>query len=285
MDGNNNITKTYTHNLAIDDPLAMTTNGQTYYYHKDGLGSVVALSDSTGTVVQKYDYDSFGNITSTLNQNFIQPYTFTGREFDPESGLYYLRTRELDSKTGTFTQKDPIGFAGGINLYSYVGNAPTNFVDPFGLFEITVNDTGGRAGDTYGGTMMVIGDNGKVTFVNASTWPNPKNTAPGIATGSYSSVYSATGHKQTTNGVRLKDGDFIPTVGPNPVQKNKWEANGVNIHCGYSQKSRGSTNCITIQPDQCSQVWDILQEGEKGTVTVRRNIFTQIGLWLRRILR
>ena len=136
-DGNGNLITKYIHGLGIDEPLSMIKNNQTYYYHADGLGSITAITDSSGTIVQKYQYDSFGNITSVLNPNFIQPYTFTGREYDPESGLLFYRARELDSKTGTFTQKDPIGFGGGdVNLYRYVFNSPVNYTDPLGLFGI-----------------------------------------------------------------------------------------------------------------------------------------------------
>ena len=69
-----------------------------------------------------------------LGHGFSQPFTFTGREYDPESGLYYYRARYYDASTGRFISKDPIGFEGGdTNLYAYAGNNPVNFVDPTGL--------------------------------------------------------------------------------------------------------------------------------------------------------
>ncbi len=115
----------------------MIRNGQTYYYHADGLGSIVAITNATGAVVQRYEYDSFGNITYQQDPNFKQSYTYTGREYDDESGLYYYRARYYDAKVGRFISEDPIGFAGGdVNLYSYVGNNPVNLVDPLGLTSI-----------------------------------------------------------------------------------------------------------------------------------------------------
>ncbi len=62
------------------------------------------------------------------------PYTFTGRRFDPESGLYYYRARYYDAKLGRFLSRDPIGFEGSEwNLYEYVKGMPTRGGDPYGL--------------------------------------------------------------------------------------------------------------------------------------------------------
>ncbi|MEK6775683.1 MAG: cysteine peptidase family C39 domain-containing protein, partial [bacterium] len=93
LDSSNTVVAKYTHGPGIDMPISMQRNGQTYYYHFDGLGSVVALTNSTGTVVQKYEYDAFGNILTEQDPNFENPYTFTARERDKESGLYFYRAR------------------------------------------------------------------------------------------------------------------------------------------------------------------------------------------------
>jgi len=87
-----------------------------------------------GHKVQQYDYDAFGNIKCTPFPHWIkQPYTFTGREFDSDTGLYYYRARYYDPKVGRFVTRDPIGFKGGINQYAYAGNNPVNWTDPTGL--------------------------------------------------------------------------------------------------------------------------------------------------------
>ncbi|MHB8173923.1 MAG: RHS repeat domain-containing protein, partial [Nitrospirota bacterium] len=127
-----NMKARYTHNLAIDDPLAMQRGGSVYYYHKDALGSITALTDVNGQVAQTYEYDSFGNITNQTG-NIENPFTYTGREYDAETGLYYYRARYYDARAGRFINEDPIGFWGGINLYGYVVNRPLNYIDPFGL--------------------------------------------------------------------------------------------------------------------------------------------------------
>ena len=127
-------TYTYIHGPGIDEPLArLDQAGVATYYHADGLGSIVATTDASGTVTSRRQYDAWGN----LEQGADQPgYAFTGREWDPETGLYYYRARYYDPKIGRFISEDPIGLAGGINLLQYVSNNPTGRVDPFGLTDI-----------------------------------------------------------------------------------------------------------------------------------------------------
>jgi RHS repeat-associated protein len=86
-------------------------------------------------MVNKYAYDAFGKV---LNQEeaIQNPFKYVGQfgVMDEENGLFYMRARYYDSEVGRFISKDPIGFAGGdINLYSYVQNNPTKYIDPFGL--------------------------------------------------------------------------------------------------------------------------------------------------------
>ncbi len=83
-------------------------------------------------MAKSYSYDAYGTIVDQTG-TVEQPYTYTGREFDSESGLMYYRARYYDPRTGRFLQKDPIGFIGGINLYEYVKSQPTKRNDPFGL--------------------------------------------------------------------------------------------------------------------------------------------------------
>ncbi|WP_243375436.1 RHS repeat-associated core domain-containing protein [Geotalea sp. SG265] len=121
----------YTHGLGPDEPLAMERDGSVYYYHADGLGSITAITDESRTVVQRYTYDSFGMPKATTT--FKNSYMYTGREWDKETGLYYYRARYYEPLEGRFVSKDPAGFKGGINLYSYVQNQPVSRRDPSGL--------------------------------------------------------------------------------------------------------------------------------------------------------
>lgn len=133
FDGADALQASYTHGDRRDQPLLMDRGGQTFFYHADHLGSLRLLTDSLGAAVNSYGYDSYGNFESRA-ETVSNPFTFTGREFDPESGLYYYRARYYDPLSGRFLSEDPLDFFGGtLNLYSYVFNDPLNLVDPFGL--------------------------------------------------------------------------------------------------------------------------------------------------------
>ena len=111
----------------------MEKNAQSFYYNTDGLGSITEITNQSGAVVQRYAYSSFGKIESQFDANFVQPYTFTARELDLETGLYFYRARSYDALTGRFLQEDPSSYLGGsVNFYPYVLNNPLNSVDPSG---------------------------------------------------------------------------------------------------------------------------------------------------------
>lgn len=148
LDHNNDILTTFTHStLRTDDVLAMDKNNSSYFYLKDHLGTVNEIIDGAGNLVQRYVYSSFGKIlrledgnaqeiSTPIVENF---YTFTGREFDQESGLNYYRARYYDSTLGRFLSADPhpgvvsspVSFN---SKYIYGNNDPMNRVDPMGTF-------------------------------------------------------------------------------------------------------------------------------------------------------
>ena len=137
-DGTGAVAARYTHGPGIDEPLSIVKGGVRYYYHADALGSIKALTNSAGSIIKTYNYKAYGAIASQTG-TLIQPYTFTGREYDKETGLYYYNARYYYPSRGRFISKDPIGFGGGdVNLYRYVGNNPVNWVDPEGLFMLWV---------------------------------------------------------------------------------------------------------------------------------------------------
>jgi RHS repeat-associated protein len=122
--------------LNVDEPLATLRSSSTSYYQVDGLGSVTSLSNSTGSLVQTYGYDTFGKQTSSSG-SVVNSLQYAAREFDPETSLYYDRARHFDPQAGRFVSEDPIKFGGGANFYEYVGNNPSLYVDPLGLWKNT----------------------------------------------------------------------------------------------------------------------------------------------------
>jgi RHS repeat-associated protein len=131
-DGAGNITAYYVYGLGLISKV--TPEGQAYFYHYDGLGSTVAMTDASGSVVNKYAYDAFGNVLHSA-ETVPNPFKYVGGAgiMDEGNGLLYMRARYYDPELGRFINQDPIGLRGGMNLYAYVGNNPLNFVDPSGL--------------------------------------------------------------------------------------------------------------------------------------------------------
>jgi RHS repeat-associated protein len=123
---------TYVYGNYVDEVLTMDRGGQTYYYHQNALWSVEAITDSTASVVERDAYDAYGALT-TLPSTISNPYFFTGRQLDPETGLYFYRARYYDPGKGRFLQRDPMEYVEGTNLYEYAQDNPVNRVDPFGL--------------------------------------------------------------------------------------------------------------------------------------------------------
>lgn len=109
--------------------------------------SINALTDSSGTIKERYAYDAYGNLsifdasgtarTSTAEGNRC---TYTGREYDDVLDLYHYRARMYNAIAGRFCSRDPIGYEDGLNLYSYTGNMPLTMNDPMGTV------MGGRGG-------------------------------------------------------------------------------------------------------------------------------------------
>jgi RHS repeat-associated protein len=165
----------YTHGPGIDNPLTMRRNGQSYHYHEDPLGSIVLLTDASKAVVRSYTYDAFGKILGQTGSP-ENPYTYTARERDPETGLYYYRARHYDPNAGRFLQVDPIPPRwDDSNAYLYVVNNPTTATDPLGLYldiDRPVLPDGG--GNGCPGTSGVVYDEfGNVIWESGFEAPNP----------------------------------------------------------------------------------------------------------------
>ena len=115
---------------------------QNLYYMFDDLGSVTAITDDTGTPVQMYMYDAYGNVTNAQNDP-INNFAFVGRYGgwkDWDTGLTQFLHRWYDSRDGRWLSRDPIGVDGGVNLYNYTDNNPVNRVDVTGLLAVNATE-------------------------------------------------------------------------------------------------------------------------------------------------
>jgi RHS repeat-associated protein len=112
-------------------PLALIAPTGIYYYHTDHLGTPQSLTDGDRTVVWQAHHDPFGQ-ASVTTQVVVNNLRFPGQYFDAETGLHYNYFRDYDPSTGRYIQSDPIGLAGGINTYAYVGSNPLTRIDPTG---------------------------------------------------------------------------------------------------------------------------------------------------------
>jgi len=155
-----NLITQFIHGPNIDEPIAMIryssieNNNQcgnepcgvdsVCFYHADALGSINYITNDKGNIIENYEYTAYGKPTikdkngKEIEKSSIgNPFMFTAREYDFETGLYYYRARYYNPNMGRFLQEDPIGFSGGdLNLYAYVQNNPVNFRDPYGLLTI-----------------------------------------------------------------------------------------------------------------------------------------------------
>ena len=122
----------------LDDD-GSTTDYVDLYHHRNQLGSVMDLTLADGTVVESYRYDAYGapTIHDAVGAPVPAPpsgnrFLFSGREHDPETGLYHYRARTFDPETGTFLQEDPIGLVDSVNPLAYVLANPVTLTDPAG---------------------------------------------------------------------------------------------------------------------------------------------------------
>ena len=251
LDANNAQKQAYTHGPGIDEPLILknTSTQANYYYHADGLGSITALSDTNGAIVETVEYQAYGKPVFKDAQGTIIPnsaidniYSYTGREYDPETGLLNYRFRQVyDVETGRFAQDDPVGFIGGINFTAYADNSPTNYIDPFGLSYAVYNDLTQR--------LLFYGNDNKFLFhcqasnnvvSGASKWPG------GVFDFSYHKP-----HFPNPNGPFGEFGNFVFDVPGRP---------GMGIHSGRANTGgwqEETEGCIRTT-NKCASAVDVL---------------------------
>jgi RHS repeat-associated protein len=133
LDAAGQVSNRYLYGSSIDEVLADQTPTTLNWALANRLGTVDLIVDDKGGVIDRVTFDSFGNKVSESAPEKSFRFGFTGRELDPETGLYYYRAQYYDPLVGRFISVDSIGFqAGDTNLYRYVFNSPTQGIDPTG---------------------------------------------------------------------------------------------------------------------------------------------------------
>ncbi|MGO9272698.1 MAG: RHS repeat-associated core domain-containing protein [Terriglobia bacterium] len=158
--GSNAVTQQYVFGIHADEPLTLDHfGGQRLFYHQNSLGSVFALTDTSGAVQEGYEYDAygqqtvfgpgFGSVSGTVSA-LGNPYMFAGQRFDSETGLMYFKNRYYSLPLGRFMSRDPVGYARGdprvtgdvhwiLNLYLYGLDDPTRVLDSLGTLSTALN--------------------------------------------------------------------------------------------------------------------------------------------------
>jgi RHS repeat-associated protein len=175
-DGAGAVVRSYT-GLGVGNPLMMESGGNAYFYLNDHLGIPQQMVDQPGAVVWNAGYDAYGEAHPDVElvENNLR---FPGQYFDEETGLHYNWHRYYDPGTGRYLTPDPIGLAGGINLYSYVQNNPVNSIDPLGLYDLSFS-TGFHVPVSPG---IAVGPVFSSSIVNYSKSPNNSLSANPIET-------------------------------------------------------------------------------------------------------
>jgi RHS repeat-associated protein len=138
FNGTGTLEERYLYGPALNQILARTSSGgTTAWYLTDRLRSVRDLATTSGSIIDHISYDSFGNVLSESGPGNGDRFKFATMENDGVTGAYYDRARFYSPTIGRFIAQDALRFsAGDWNLYRYVGNSPTNNVDPTGLMAL-----------------------------------------------------------------------------------------------------------------------------------------------------
>jgi len=257
------------------------TQGQIYWFHYDGLGSVTGLTKQNGNSHHNYRYEPYGQL-ETPNGNFTDPhnhYTFTGQELDETMALYEFYARAYDYQTGTWLQQDV--YRGELNApktlhrYGYVGNSPTNYRDWYGFKVYSCDFVGPlMPGDTRDCTdnPVVNAQNMMLSLANGINSMNQTKQQPSIYQSPFYSANLVSQNKVTTpqpsnknehhfepqHKVKIENGRLIyeglywenshetRDIGGGFESKNLSAGGGLKIDCGLSDCNMGLMGNLEI---------------------------------------
>lgn len=132
--GDDVITHVWGENLIVSDK----ADRSKVYYNHNAHGDIVSIQNSSGTILNEYVYDAYGNEINPDSTD-TNPFRYCGEYYDNETGYIYLRNRYYDPSIGSFITEDPI--RDGMNWYAYCGGNPVMFVDPLGEDAIIITNS------------------------------------------------------------------------------------------------------------------------------------------------
>ncbi|MGH7613079.1 MAG: RHS repeat domain-containing protein [Gemmatimonadales bacterium] len=160
----------YSYYPGLDNPHAVITGTIPHFAHVDGIGNVIALTDSAKVVRRDYDFDAWGGLRGGTD---FKPFANADRArfkgalwLGPQVDVYYMRARWYEPNSGRFLSEDPIGLAGGLNSFAYAADDPINGSDPTGLcFTLWISGTiiyaFGQAFESPGYSVVVCSGGGR----------------------------------------------------------------------------------------------------------------------------
>lgn len=277
IDDSGNRVKRYSYLFGATPAQIEDANG-TYYVHSDSLFAPRLLTNSMGQVVWRSRFQVYGS--AVLEQDVdangvpvIFNMRFPGQYYDAEAGLHYNYFRDYDPAIGRFIQSDPIGFAGGLNYYSYAGGQPLSYIDPLGLAAVCTETFNSF---TEEDKQFIEDPAPTYSQVYYSFRPGNRTSAePG-----YDFPYGRGGR-----GGRGSSGGFNLGLS---VEWEMWEVQDkTETHIsGYLIRYKRWTDyfCREKKPCQPEKTWSRVEEGEWGPFEdhTKTETYTET-LWLRRV--
>jgi RHS repeat-associated protein len=135
-----------------------------YYFHTDQIGTPLEMTDAHGSIVWQATYKAWGSVERLAVNDVEQNLRFQGQYFDGETGLHYNTFRYYDPEVGRFVAQDPIGLAGGVNLYQYA-NSAIGWIDPLGLCSKALSNNMTKSGTprpANSAAHHIVGDTAKL---------------------------------------------------------------------------------------------------------------------------
>ena len=243
-------------------------NAGTYFYAYDGNGNVMALvSAADGSVAARYEYGPFGElIRATGPMAKLNPFRFSTKYQDEETGLVCYGVRYLKTSTGEWLSRDPIGERGGLNLYGFVGNDAIRRIDPFGL-DYYIYIVKGTCGVNH---RVLVGDDGNGNSYEidiqplAKKWYQSYRRVCGKGVISYTPRTGAA--TNWISGKLEKHGDTTPAQDAAMAAKAKSMDNASITYCLGIQDCRAIEDCLLWGPvgqrisDQLQLLWEVIVE-------------------------